>query len=106
MAATPLRCTMQASSNRRKANHAIYVSDDKSRMEISFQRTIRVADGLDTSELPPSMGTSIFRTLIYTISAVLTRDIHLEICLTLRSLRRAITDFASVNRNLPSLCCS
>ena len=50
---------MQASSDRSKANDTICVSDDKSKMEISFQRTIRVSDGVDTSELPPSMGTSI-----------------------------------------------
>ena len=56
MESTPLQCTLQSSSPCRKVNDIIHVNDKYSHVNISFQRTIRVADGKDTSALPPSMG--------------------------------------------------
>lgn len=57
MALTHLQCSLQSTHKARKANDIIRLDDIHSRVDISFQRTIRVTDGQDSSELPPSMGT-------------------------------------------------
>ena len=69
MASNQLKCTMYASTECRNAHDTIYVSDDQRNMKISFQRTIRVADGTDISELPPTMGMFV-RLFTYTFLAV------------------------------------
>ena len=56
MASTPLECTLRASFAD-DHNDIIHLNNQYSMADISFQRTIRVADGQDTSRLPPSLGT-------------------------------------------------
>ena len=54
-----LKATLKMSSSYRKAQDVIHIQGSSRRetIDISFQRTIRVPDNNDTSELPPSMGT-------------------------------------------------
>lgn len=53
-----LQCILTESSSFRKAKDTIHISRSVTdNLDISFQRTIRVADGKGVSELPPSMGT-------------------------------------------------
>lgn len=56
--AKTLNCTLEQSSPQRKANDVILIKRaNQQKLDISFQRTIRVPDGKDDSELPPCMGT-------------------------------------------------
>lgn len=57
MTFTSLQCNLHHSHKARKAKDIIRLEDTYSQLDISFQRTIRVPDGQDSSELPPSMGT-------------------------------------------------
>ena len=57
MTSPPLQCTLQASSAARNANDIIRVENQHSSVDIFFQRTVRVPDGQDTSQLPPGLGT-------------------------------------------------
>ena len=53
-----LSCTLEQSSSTRNANDTIHITGGKrQKLDISFQRTIRVPDGKGDSELPPGMGT-------------------------------------------------
>ena len=52
-----LTCTLESSSSYRNAKDVVRVSRGFSKLDISFQRTIRVPDGKGDSELPPGMGT-------------------------------------------------
>lgn len=56
-----LQATLQASSSYRKAKDVIEVAGPLGeKLNISFQRTIRVPDGKGDSELPPGMGSFHF----------------------------------------------
>lgn len=55
--ATGLQATLKDSSPYRKAKDVIEVIGDSSeKLQVSFQRTVRVPDGKGDSELPPGMG--------------------------------------------------
>lgn len=56
MASTPLQCELRASYAANNHRGIIHVNNQYSTVDISFRRTIRVADGQDTSRLPPDFG--------------------------------------------------
>ena len=56
MASTPLQCTLRASDGATDHKDLIRVNNQYRTIDISFRRTVRVADGQDTSQLPPDMG--------------------------------------------------
>lgn len=53
----PLSCTLTQTSTLRKVKDLIQVTHGNTNLDISFHRTLRVPDGKEDSELPPSMGT-------------------------------------------------